>query len=153
MSDSCIGRSSSLPSSSQLNFLPALCSSPIIHLYHLNLFINHAVVVGAGCVGLTTAVRLLEAGFPVLVIAEHLPSDPLTARYSSTAAGAHHLSFADNKDWRQRFLDQRTFDVFWNESTDPQVANKRGILRLTQTEYYVGDEKHIRFLEQLPDVS
>lgn len=109
-------------------------------------------MVGAGCVGLTTAVRLLEAGYKVLVVAENLPSDPLQARYASTAAGAHHLSFADNKDWRQRFLDQRTFDVFWQESQDEHVANKRGILRLTQTEYYTGDEKHIRFLEQLPDV-
>ena len=63
------------------------------------------------------------------------------------------MSFADNADWRQRFLDQRTFDVFWKESEDSQVANERGILRLTQTEYYTGDEKHIRFLEQLPDVS
>jgi D-amino-acid oxidase len=110
-------------------------------------------VVGAGCVGLTTAVRLLEAGYPVLVVAEHLPSHPLNARYASTSAGAHHLSFADNQDWRQRFLDQRTFDVFWKESEDAEIANQRGILRLTQTEYYTGDEKHIRFLEQLPDVS
>jgi hypothetical protein len=72
---------------------------------------------------------------------------------SSTAAGAHHLSFADNADWRQRFFDQRTYDVFWQESQDPEVAARIGLMRLTQTEFYTGDEKHIRFLEQLPDVS
>lgn len=108
---------------------------------------------GAGCIGLTTAVRLLQAGFPVLVLADHLPSDALNPSLSaSSAAGAHHLSFADNSDWRQRFLDQRTFDVFWEESRDADLAARRGLMRLTQTEFYAGDEKHIRFLEQLPDV-
>lgn len=111
-------------------------------------------VVGAGCIGLTTAVRLLQAGYPVLVLADHLPHDSLNpASSSSTAAGAHHLSFADNADWRQRFFDQRTYDILWEESQDAEVAARRGLMRLTQTEFYAGDEKHIRFLEQLPDVS
>lgn len=111
------------------------------------------LVVGAGCVGLTTAVRLLEAGLVVRVVAQHLPSDELNPHYASTAAGAHHLSFAANGDWRQRFLDQRTFDVFWNESRDAEQAARFGLLRLTQTEFYTEGEKHLRFLEQLPDVS
>lgn len=96
--------------------------------------------------------RLLEAGHPVLVLADHLPSDPLDARYASTAAGAHHLSFADNGDWRQRFLDQRTFDVLWEESANAEQGLSRGLMRLKQTEFYDGNEKHIRFFEQLPDV-
>ena len=110
-------------------------------------------VIGAGCVGLTTALRCLQAGYPVLVVAEHLPGGPLIANYASPTAGAHHLSFADNADWRQRFLDQRTFDVLWSESEDAAEAERRGLMRLTQTEYYTEDEVHLRFLEQLPEVS
>lgn len=51
-------------------------------------------VVGAGCIGLTTAIEVLKQGHHVLVVADHLPSDPLSAEYASSAAGAHHLSFA-----------------------------------------------------------
>jgi hypothetical protein len=70
------------------------------------------VVLGAGVIGLTTAVRLLESdsvrgrGIPVHILADHLPDDPLDAKYASTIAGAHHLSFADDDDLRQRTWDR-----------------------------------------------
>jgi len=67
------------------------------------------VVLGAGIIGLTTATRLLEAGHDnVHILASHLPSDPLDARYASTIAGAHHLSFADDSDERQTKWDWRS---------------------------------------------
>lgn len=110
------------------------------------------IVLGAGCIGLTTAIRLRERGFPVLVLAHHLPGDPLDATYASPIAGAHHLSFADDNDWRQRALDGGTFDVLWRESEDPVQAAKIGLLRLVQTEFYSEGEKHLRFMEQMPDV-
>ncbi|KAI5474759.1 D-amino-acid oxidase [Pseudohyphozyma bogoriensis] len=112
--------------------------------------IPSVVVLGAGCVGLTTAIALLEAGTPVIVLAAHLPGDPLTPVYASTAAGAHHLSFAADDDWRQRTWDMETFDVLWKESDDFDVAQERGLLRLKQTELYQGDT-HLRFMEGMPD--
>lgn len=72
------------------------------------------VVIGAGIIGLTTAVRLLESPavqqnkIPVHILADHLPHDPLDARYASTIAGAHHLSFADDDDARQTRWDKRS---------------------------------------------
>lgn len=72
------------------------------------------VVVGAGIIGLTTAVRILQSeavqrsGAKVHVIAGHLPNDPLDARYASTIAGAHHLSFADDNDVRQSTWDKKS---------------------------------------------
>lgn len=80
------------------------------------------VVLGCGVIGLTTAVRLLESftapkafgsrkrvdKVEVHIVADHFPDDPLDARYASTAAGAHHLSFADDNDWRQRRWDSRS---------------------------------------------
>jgi glycine/D-amino acid oxidase-like deaminating enzyme len=69
------------------------------------------VVIGAGVIGLTTAITLLERGHgPVHVLASHLPSDPLDARYASSIAGAHHLSFADDNDERQSRWDWRSKD-------------------------------------------
>lgn len=67
------------------------------------------VVLGAGVIGLTTAIRILESpasdGREVHVVAGHLPSDALDAMYASGIAGAHHLSFADDGDLRQRRWD------------------------------------------------
>lgn len=67
------------------------------------------VVLGAGVIGLTTAIRILESpalkGREVHVVAGHLPSDDLDANYASGIAGAHHLSFADDNDLRQRRWD------------------------------------------------
>ncbi|GAA5892147.1 hypothetical protein JCM8208_001450 [Rhodotorula glutinis] len=108
------------------------------------------IILGAGCIGLTTAVELLRRGFPVLVLASHLPTDPLSPDYASTAAGAHHLSFAASDDWRQRYLDIKTFDVLWKESEDRDEGLEKGIMRLTQTELYKGD-LHLRLLEELPN--
>jgi len=108
------------------------------------------VVCGAGIIGLTTSIRLLEAGYSVTIIASHLPGDPLSPHYPTSSAGAHHLSFASNDDNRQQALDKRTFDVMWNE--EEKEGDASGIMRLTQREFY-GDknEKHIAFYEQLPN--
>ena len=70
------------------------------------------IVIGAGIIGLTTAIRLTESPLytqhhhPIHIIADHLHSDPLDPRYASTLAGAHHLSFADDNDERQRRWDR-----------------------------------------------
>lgn len=68
------------------------------------------LVLGAGVIGLTTALRLLEANptRAVHIMADHWPSDPLSPRYASSIAGAHHLSFADDNDTRQRRWDSRS---------------------------------------------
>ena len=115
------------------------------------------VVIGCGVIGLTTAIRLIESGehSQVHILAKHLPLDPLDPEYASSAAGAHHLSFAADGDLRQRRLDARTFEVMWNELEHEQLtgAEPTGLLKLTQTEYYDGEEKHLDLLAGLPDVS
>ncbi|GAA5894961.1 FAD-dependent oxidoreductase [Sporobolomyces salmoneus] len=108
-----------------------------------------SIVLGAGCIGLMTAIEILKSGLPVLLLAQHLPGDSCP-EYASSKAGAHHLSFAADEDWRQRYLDLRTFDKFWAESEDSEEGEKIGVIRLRQTEYYRGDS-HLRLLEQLPN--
>lgn len=68
-----------------------------------------------------------------MLLAHHLPGE-LAAEYASTAAGAHHLSFAADSDWRQRYLDLRTFDRLWQESENAEEGEKIGVMRLKQTE-------------------
>lgn len=70
-----------------------------------------AIVVGAGVVGLSTAVRLLEAGYKVDIVARDLPGDPLSIEYTSPWAGAHHVSVATGADMRLHEFDARTFKV------------------------------------------
>ncbi|KAL1739874.1 hypothetical protein HDZ31DRAFT_48613 [Schizophyllum fasciatum] len=110
----------------------------------------HVVVCGCGVIGLTSAIRLLQAGYGVTVIAKDLPGDPLHATYASSAAGAHHLSFADDDDLRQQTWDKRTFDVMMAEENTEGDAST--ILKLRQVEYYATEgQTHIKFFEQLPD--
>lgn len=96
------------------------------------------VVLGAGIIGLTTAVRLLESplcssnngggGYDVHIIASHWPDDALDPRYASSAAGAHHLSFADDEDHRQRKWDRRSGCCpFWLDGAErPMLCNLSG---------------------------
>ncbi len=69
------------------------------------------IVLGAGVIGLTTAIRLLkskQAKHPIHIVADHWPEDGLDPRYASLAAGAHHLSFAADDDLRQRKWDRKS---------------------------------------------
>ncbi|KAF5374960.1 hypothetical protein D9758_000239 [Tetrapyrgos nigripes] len=108
------------------------------------------LVCGFGVIGLTSAIRLLQGGYKVIVVAEHLPGDPLTAIYASTAAGAHHLSFAADDDARQQALDRRTFDLMWEEERTEGEAS--ALMKLRQVEYYATEgETHLKFYESMPD--
>jgi len=110
------------------------------------------LVCGAGIIGLTTSVRLLEAGYAVTILASYLPGDPLSIHYASAAAGAHHLSFAPDDDERLQLFDRRTFDVMWKEEEEEGEAS--GLMRIVHHEHYGNeDEKHLKFFESLPDVS
>ncbi|KAG6819785.1 hypothetical protein H0H93_008700 [Arthromyces matolae] len=108
------------------------------------------IVCGFGIIGLTVSIRLLEAGFSVKAVASHLPGDPLSPYYASSAAGAHHLSFAADDDIRQQNLDKRTFDIMWKEEKEEGASS--GLMRVTQREYYGANAgKHVAFFESLPD--
>lgn len=93
------------------------------------------VVLGAGIVGLATALRILQHPKQlgeVHVVAAHLPGDPLSAEYASPAAGAHHLSFAADSDERQQGWDRRTFQIMMDEWSS--LGEASGLMRIRQTE-------------------
>ncbi|KAJ7677737.1 hypothetical protein DFH06DRAFT_559506 [Mycena polygramma] len=68
-------------------------------------------VVGAGVIGLSTAIRALEAGFDVTIFAEIFPADAKSIKYASCWAGADHISFATSNGLQHQ-LERETFSVF-----------------------------------------
>ncbi|KAJ3992206.1 D-amino-acid oxidase [Lentinula boryana] len=89
---------------------------------------KHVVVLGAGVIGLTTAISILESSsksnYVVTILASHLPNDPKSIVYTSHWAGAHHLA-----------IDQETFRTLWDLSAQGSDAEKC-LMRIEQVEYY-----------------
>ncbi|KAF8136976.1 hypothetical protein EV363DRAFT_1394559 [Boletus edulis] len=94
------------------------------------------IVIGAGVVGLTTAIRVQETGkYNVTIISETFPTDPRTIRYTSHWAGAHHVSHA-NGDARIKALDKETFETMWQDSEPDGRGTVAGLFfRHTHTEF------------------
>lgn len=93
------------------------------------------IVLGAGVIGLTTALKIqLQGVYNVTIIAETLPSDPQSIRYTSSWAGAHHV-FNHTDDALQHELEEMTFEVMWALSTSGNEAEEC-FLRIPQTEYF-----------------
>ncbi|KAF8067739.1 D-amino-acid oxidase [Lyophyllum atratum] len=108
------------------------------------------IVLGAGVIGLTTAIKIQETGgYDVTIIAEILPSDPKSIKYTSHWAGAHHVSLAGN-DTRQRKMDQETFAAMW-ELSAPGSPAEECFLRLNQEEYHCEERPQPDVLEMMPD--
>ncbi|KAJ7138432.1 hypothetical protein C8R43DRAFT_1019067 [Mycena crocata] len=82
---------------------------------------KQVLVIGAGVVGLSTAIRALEAGFDVTLIAEIFPADPKSINYTSCWAGANHISIATHSPFMHK-LERETMDVFLDlMKEDPDV--------------------------------
>ncbi|CAE6339494.1 unnamed protein product [Rhizoctonia solani] len=98
----------------------------------------HVIVIGAGVVGLSTALRLLEKRYDVSIVSEYFPGDKKTIEYTSPWAGAHHVSRADGNQ-TQLAYDKRTFQVMW-EMSEPDHPASGCFMRLHQVEHFV--DKH-----------
>jgi len=97
--------------------------------------VKEVVVVGAGVVGLSAAIKIQEnGGYHVTIIGETIPGDPKSIRYTSPWAGAHHVSTAVGNP-RLKQLDKETFDVMWKLS-EPGSETEGLFLRIDQKDYY-----------------
>ncbi|KAL5533755.1 hypothetical protein ACEPAG_215 [Sanghuangporus baumii] len=110
---------------------------------------SSVVVLGAGVVGLSTALKIQEKGYSVTIVAETFPDDKKNIRYTSPWAGAHHVSFAHG-DEKQQKIDRETFDVMWQMS-EPGKDSEKSFLRITQTEYYGEKLPFANCLEVMPN--
>ncbi|KAJ7583465.1 hypothetical protein C8J56DRAFT_1055227 [Mycena floridula] len=99
--------------------------------------LKRVIVVGAGVVGLTTALKIQEhGGYAVTILAEVLPTDPKTIKYTSQWAGAQHG--ANTKDVIKRHLEKETFDIMW-EISAPGAAAENCFMRIKEINYYPGN--------------
>lgn len=64
-----------------------------------NCTLGRVTVVGAGVVGLTTALLLQQRGYDVTIVADHFPGDKGIG-YTSPVAGARWKTLAPNSDLR-----------------------------------------------------
>ncbi|KAG6808550.1 hypothetical protein H0H92_003760 [Tricholoma furcatifolium] len=109
------------------------------------------IVLGAGVIGLTTAIAIQEkGGFDVTIVAELLPSDPKSTKYTSHWAGAHHVSLASSTDERQKDIDLETFHKMW-EMSAPGSPAEHCFLRMTQEEYHQEDRPQPDVHALMPD--
>jgi len=65
-------------------------------------------VVGAGVIGLTSAIRLREAGFDAHIVAAELPADTV----ASSVAGAIWYPYGSSAGWREAGWGRRSLEVF-----------------------------------------
>ncbi|KAF9486248.1 D-amino-acid oxidase [Pholiota conissans] len=108
------------------------------------------VVLGAGVVGLTTAVKLQETGnYQVTIVAETIPSDPKTIKYTSQWAGAHHVYDPINATSQHAF-EETTFNAMW-ELSAPGSPAEESFLRIPQTEYFHVPRAQPDPLEKMPN--
>lgn len=91
------------------------------------------VVVGAGVVGLTTALELKRAkpNYDVTIAAAHLPGD-LSLAYASPYAGANWQSFATKDATKLQELDRLGYFEFQRLADDP----RSGVWRCPNANYY-----------------
>jgi len=108
---------------------------------------KHVVVIGAGVIGLSTALKIQELGYRVTILAECLPGDPKSIRYTSCWAGAHHVSGTHEPFIRD--ISRKTFDIMW-EMSAPDHPASGCFMRIQQTEFYE-EEREPSALDVMPE--
>ncbi|TFK28496.1 D-amino-acid oxidase [Coprinopsis marcescibilis] len=112
---------------------------------------KHIIVLGAGVIGLTTALKLTaRAEYDVLLLSEILPGDPKSIRYTSQWAGAHHVYSQQDVSTKHHKLEEVTFEYMWKLS-EPGTDAEECFLRVPQTEYFFDSAAESSPLRSMPD--
>ncbi|TFY79292.1 hypothetical protein EWM64_g4722, partial [Hericium alpestre] len=112
---------------------------------------KHVVVLGAGVIGLTTALVIQQStDYQVTIIAEHFATDPKSIRYTSHWAGAHNVPAESKNDPKKAKLEQETFETML-ELSDATIESERYFLRVPQTDYHESADTNVDFLSFMPD--
>ncbi|KAK7036572.1 cytochrome p450 [Paramarasmius palmivorus] len=103
----------------------------------IDVTMGYVIVIGAGVVGLTTAIKVQEgSGHRVAIIAETFPTDPKNINYTSHWAGAQHV-FAESAppDSQLHKIELETFEIMW-ELSSPGSPTEKCFKRCTDKTYY-----------------
>ncbi|CAO3627033.1 unnamed protein product [Mucor fragilis] len=98
-----------------------------------NCTLGKVTVIGAGVIGLTTALLLQQKGYEVTIIADHFPGDR-SIQYTSPVAGARWKTLAPNSDLRLQRYDRVSFDLFWKLAKTH--AAEAGIMVVSAYDYH-----------------
>ncbi|KAI8087631.1 uncharacterized protein B0P05DRAFT_569582 [Gilbertella persicaria] len=90
-------------------------------------------VIGAGVIGLTTALLLQQKGYDVTIIADYFPGDK-HIEYTSPCAGARWKTLAPNSDPKLQRYDAVSFKFFWELARS--CAAEAGIMIVSAYDYY-----------------
>ncbi|GAB1527844.1 hypothetical protein RhiTH_011032 [Rhizoctonia solani] len=116
----------------------------------------HVIVLGAGVVGLSTALKLLDKRYDVTIISEYFPGDKKTVEYTSPWAvslnslpayfrilnGLMNFTYVVLDRVRttsETAYDKRTFQVMW-EMSEPDHPAAGCFMRLHQVEHFVDQD-------------
>ncbi|KAK8159193.1 hypothetical protein IWX90DRAFT_439785 [Phyllosticta citrichinensis] len=106
----------------------------------------HVVVIGAGVIGLQTAVTFLENGYDVTVIAKHVPGDK-SSEYTSPWAGAQWRTHSTAQDFELKKWDlasyTRWFQTVDEEKKKPGQATKSGLAKFNNVVYWTEKDEEI----------
>ncbi|KAK7516762.1 uncharacterized protein IWZ02DRAFT_455067 [Phyllosticta citriasiana] len=106
----------------------------------------HVVVIGAGVIGLQTAVTFLENGYRVTVIAKHVPGDK-SSDYTSPWAGAQWRTHSTAQDLEYQKWDlasyTRWFQTVDEEKKEPGQATKSGLATFNNVVYWTENDEEI----------
>ncbi|KAK9760751.1 hypothetical protein K7432_014893 [Basidiobolus ranarum] len=89
------------------------------------------IVIGAGVIGLTSALVLQREGYKVHIVAAQLPGE-FHPDYTSPWAGANWHSFAEKNDLLQQEFDAKTLQKFKELEEIPEA----GIMSIVGRDYY-----------------
>ncbi|ESK96341.1 d-amino-acid oxidase [Moniliophthora roreri MCA 2997] len=109
---------------------------------------RHIIVIGAGVVGLSTAIRSQEKGHHVSIIAESFPNDPKNVGYTSLWAGAQQVSVGVKHKLHQFELE--THKIMWEMSV-PGSPSEKCFKRCTDRTYYASKLTDSHPCEHYPD--
>ncbi|EEB99213.1 hypothetical protein MPER_01150 [Moniliophthora perniciosa FA553] len=96
---------------------------------------QHIIVIGAGVVGLSTAIKIQEKGYRVSIIAESFPNDPKNIGYTSLWAGAQQVSVGQKHEERLRQFELETYKVM-REMSCPGSPFEKCFKRCIDRTYY-----------------
>ncbi|KAK4516638.1 uncharacterized protein ATC70_011614 [Mucor velutinosus] len=91
------------------------------------------VVIGAGVIGLSTALQLKQKGYKkVMIVAKHIPGD-MCIEYTSPFAGAHWRTMAPNNNTLLKKFDTVTYNRFMELA---KSSDNTGIMAVPSYDYY-----------------
>ncbi|KAL7320000.1 hypothetical protein PS15m_003072 [Mucor circinelloides] len=91
------------------------------------------IIIGAGVIGLSTALQLKQKGYKkVMIVAKYVPGD-MCIEYTSPYAGAHWRTMAPNNNTLLQRFDAITYKRFMNLA---KSSDNPGIMILPSYDYY-----------------